>query len=68
VVWSLFRAGLKLVHAKFHYTSWFKAGSKPVRSRFGAVWNDLSWFQRKNGKLASRRRATWSCVFVDLYR
>ena len=34
--WNLRRTELFTVKAKFHYASWFRASSEPVRSRFGA--------------------------------
>ena len=42
---------LKIVKAKFHYDSWFEAGSKLVADRFEAKFHYAIWFEPASNQL-----------------
>ena len=46
----MFEAGLKMVLAKFHYTSWFGASSEPPRNKLYSVMEFGYWRDRYCGR------------------
>ena len=41
----------KMIKAKFHYASWFEAGSKLVADRFEAKFRYAIWFEPASNQL-----------------